>query len=104
MFRPLLIYGIATSLYRAVWSSSITVFSDAGCTVPIGELQGPNGYTDGQCSRLGSGGDFLSFEVSDLDDGCNGVSCYVHVDGEEASRRPCEVKLTLYADSDNLQQ
>lgn len=72
MFRLLLVYGVSASFHLVAHSSSITVFRDAGCAVPLGELQGPNGYTDGQCSRLGAGGDFLSFEITELDDGCNG--------------------------------
>lgn len=55
-------------------SSRISFFSDRDCADFKHDIQGPNGYPDGDCSVLEANGNYSSFKVVKLDRGCDGRS------------------------------
>lgn len=55
-------------------STGIQMFSDATCNQSLKNFTGPNGYPDGSCTyfKQWAPSTHLSFQVHDLDPGCNG--------------------------------
>jgi len=53
----------------------IATFTDTKCKDSFRDIDGPNGYPNGTCSRLDSEGSFGSFQVVQQDPGC-GVTIY----------------------------
>lgn len=62
-----------SALTGTALGSRISFFSDDACQDFEYDVDGPNGYTDGQCSLLSAKGNFTSFKVVRLDRGCAGM-------------------------------
>lgn len=57
-----------------VAASSVTFYSDTGCTTLIANTTAQDGFPDGQCTNLTASVNqtFASFLISSLDEGCSG--------------------------------
>lgn len=64
---------VLASLAGNALSSRISFSSDEACEDFEYDVQGPNGYPDGECSLLDSKGSYGSFKVARLDQGCDGI-------------------------------
>jgi hypothetical protein len=69
-FSALLVALFASSAFASV----ISTFSDDKCKDSFEVFNGPNGYPNGTCVALKSHGAFGSFQVTQLDLDCGGMS------------------------------
>jgi hypothetical protein len=69
-FSTLLVALFASSAFASV----ISTFSDDKCKDSFEVFNGPNGYPNGTCVALKSHGAFGSFQVTQLDLDCGGMS------------------------------
>lgn len=81
MLQPLQIYlfklislAVLAHFVAQTASTGIHIFTDTECTQSLNNITGPNGYPDGKCTNFSewAPSKFLSFQVVDLDPGCNG--------------------------------
>jgi hypothetical protein len=52
--------------------TTISTFTDPSCLNPFRSLEGPNGYPNGICTSLNVQGEFGSFQIVEMDAGCEG--------------------------------
>lgn len=56
--------------------SQIALFTDSNCQDSFKGIEGPNGYPNGSCTDLRTGGVYGSLQVVGLDEGCAGESFF----------------------------
>jgi hypothetical protein len=58
-------------------ASHVETFSDANCTTPLTDWNGPNGYPNGLCTSVSKNGNWSSFRIVNLNRGC--ASTWLHL-------------------------
>ncbi|OAG03089.1 uncharacterized protein CC84DRAFT_1219996 [Paraphaeosphaeria sporulosa] len=58
-------------LVHTSFASNIATFEDAKCKDSKENINGPNGYPNGTCTRIDKKGAYKSFQVVGLDEGCS---------------------------------
>ena len=69
--KALFVIALCSLLHNS-FASNIATFSDAKCEDSEDNINGPNGYPNGTCTRIDWKGSFKSFQVVDVDKGCGG--------------------------------
>ncbi|KAK3051478.1 hypothetical protein LTR09_007501 [Extremus antarcticus] len=70
-------------------ASHVETFSDGSCQDTLHDWNGPNGYPNGECTRLTRQGNYTSFKISTLDPGC-AITIY----GPGTRDGPCDSNAT----------